>query len=108
MKDYVSRIFEDYGLITCGWSATWDKGLVDIINGSSSSRYNSFFTNVGEASDVMKTLAASRRGEIMRIKGADDLFTELHEQVVALDSRARFLEIIVRKATGFCLSFSEL
>lgn len=85
MKNYVSRIFEDYGLITCGWSATWDKGLVDIINGSSSSRYNSFFTNVGEASDVMKALAASRRGEIMLIKGADDLFTELHEQVVALE-----------------------
>lgn len=42
MKNYVCRIFEDYGLITCGWSATWDKGLVDIINGSSSSRYNSF------------------------------------------------------------------
>lgn len=85
MKNYVNRIFEDYGLITCGWSATWDKGLVDIINGSSSSRYNSFFTNVGETSDVMKTLAESRRGEIMRIKGADDLFTELHEQVVALE-----------------------
>lgn len=85
MKNYVSRIFEDYGLITCGWSATWDKGLVDIINGSSSSRYNSFFTNVGEASDVMKALAISRRGEIMLIKGADDLFTELHEQVVALE-----------------------
>ena len=85
MKNFVSRIFEDYGLITCGWSATWDKGLVDIVNGSSSSRYNSFFTNVGEASDVMKTLAASRRGEIMLIKGADDLFTELHEQVVALE-----------------------
>ena len=85
MKNYVSRIFEDYGLITCGWSATWDKGLVDIINGSSSLRYNSIFTNIGEASDVMKELAASRRGEIMLIKGADDLFTELHEQVVALE-----------------------
>jgi hypothetical protein len=85
IKNYVSRIFEDYGLITCGWSATWDKGLIDIINGSSSSRYNSFFTNVGEASDVMKALAASRRGEIMLIKGADDLFTELYEQVTALE-----------------------
>jgi NAD-dependent SIR2 family protein deacetylase len=85
MKNYVRRIFEDYGLITCGWSATWDKGLVDIINGSSSSRYNSFFTNVGEAGNVMNTLATSRRGEIMLIKGADDLFTELYEQVTALE-----------------------
>jgi hypothetical protein len=85
MKKYVSRIFEDYGLITCGWSTTWDKGLVDIINCSSSSRYNSFFTNVGEVSDVMKSLAASRRGEVMLIKGADDLFSELYEQITALE-----------------------
>lgn len=84
MKNYVHRIFEDYGLITCGWSAVWDKGLIDIINSSSSSRYNSFFTNVGEASDIMKTLATSRHGEIMQIKDADDLFTELYEQVTAL------------------------
>ncbi|MBP1616050.1 MAG: hypothetical protein H6Q13_3498 [Bacteroidetes bacterium] len=85
MKNYVRRIFEDYGLITCGWSAVWDTGLIDIINGSSSSRYNSFFTDVVEASDKMKALATSRHGEVMQIKGADDLFTELHEQVTALE-----------------------
>ncbi|MDR1714470.1 MAG: SIR2 family protein [Prevotella sp.] len=85
MKNYIRRIFENYGLITCGWSAAWDKGLIDIINGSSSSRYNSFFTTVGEASDTMKALATSRHGEIMQIKGADDLFSELYEQVTALE-----------------------
>lgn len=85
MKNYISRIFEDYGLVTCGWSAVWDKGLVDIINGSSTSRYNSFFTNVEEASDILKTLATSRHGEVMQIIGADNLFTELYEQVKALE-----------------------
>lgn len=108
MRNYVSRIFEDYGLITCGWSATWDKGLVDIINGSSSSRYNSFFTNVGEASDVMKALAASRRGEIMLIKGADDLFTELHEQVGALEqsntSRRLNYDVMMSRAKKYLSS----
>lgn len=84
MKNYLRRIFEDYGLITCGWSALWDKGLIDIINGSSSSRYNSFFTSVGEASEIMKNLAAFRHGEIMQIRSADELFTELYEQVTAL------------------------
>lgn len=85
IKNYVRRIFEDYGLITCGWSAVWDKGLIDIIDSSLSSRYNSFFTNVGEASGIMKTLATSRHGEVMQIKGADDLFVELYEQIKALD-----------------------
>lgn len=85
MKIYVRRIFEDYGLITCGWSAVWDKGLVGIINGSSPSRFNSFFTNVEETSDILETLATSRHGEIVQIKGADELFTELYEQVSALE-----------------------
>lgn len=85
MKNYVRRIFEDFGLITCGWSAVWDKGLIDIINGSSSSRYNSFFTNVGETSSIMKTLATSRHGEIVQINSADELFTDLYEQVTALE-----------------------
>lgn len=85
MKNYARRIFEDYGLITCGWSAMWDKGLIDIINGSSSSRYNSFFTNIGKVNDVMNNLVTSRRGEVIQIDGADDLFTELYEQVTALE-----------------------
>jgi len=85
MENYVRRIFEDFGLLTCGWSATWDKGLVDIIQGSAAPRYNSFFTSVGEASDMIKSLAASRRGEIMPIKSADDLFSELYEQITALE-----------------------
>lgn len=85
MKSYVQRIIEDYGLITCGWSAMWDKGLVDIINGSLSSRYNSFFTNVGIVNNNMNALAASRLGEVILINGADDLFSELFEQVTALE-----------------------
>ncbi|MPM68687.1 hypothetical protein SDC9_115621 [bioreactor metagenome] len=32
----------------------------------------------------MKILAASRHGEVLQIKGADDLFVELYEQVIAL------------------------
>jgi hypothetical protein len=61
------------------------EGLIDIINGSSSSRYNSFFTNIGKVNDVMNTLVTSRCGEVIQIDGADDLFTELYEQVTALE-----------------------
>lgn len=42
MKQYLKRIFEDYGLITCGWSGEWDKGLINIISESTLPRYNSF------------------------------------------------------------------
>lgn len=84
LKRYVRRIFEDYGLITCGWSAEWDKGLVGILNDSSLSRYNSFFASVGKTSDIIKTLAATKHGEIMSIDSADNLFTDIFEQISAL------------------------
>lgn len=85
MKSYLHRIFEDFGLITCGWSGEWDKGLVDIINGASQSRYNSFFACVGEANDSLIALSFRRSGELMPIEDADNLFTELYEQVLALE-----------------------
>ena len=85
MQSYLHRIFEDFGLITCGWSGEWDKGLVDIINGASQSRYNSFFAYIGKANDSLKTLSSSRFGELMPIEDADNLFTELYEQILALE-----------------------
>lgn len=85
MKLYLHRIFEDYGLVTCGWSGDWDKGLIEIINETSRSRYNSFFASVGEPRDSIKSLSQNRLGEIIPIDSADNLFSELYEQIVALE-----------------------
>ena len=85
MKSYLHRIFEDFGLITCGWSGEWDKGLVDIINGAPQSRYNSFFAYVGKANNSLIALSSRRLGELMPIEDADNLFTELYEQILALE-----------------------
>lgn len=84
MRSYLCQIFEDYGLVTCGWSGEWDRGLIDIISGSKKSRYNSFFAYIGEVKDKMKSLSQNRLGELMPIESADSLFSELYEQVLAL------------------------
>ena len=85
LKRFLTRVFEDYGLITCGWSATWDKGLVDIMKNSALSRYNSFFTDVSKQNEDLSILAENRRGETIRIDGADKFFCDLNEQVQILD-----------------------
>ena len=85
MKLYLHRIFEDYGLVTCGWSGEWDKGLISIINNAAHSRYNSFFAYIGEPNDSLKTLSQNRLGELMPIGSADNLFSELYEQIMALE-----------------------
>lgn len=88
MKQYLQRIFEDYGLVTCGWSGDWDKGLIRLMEGAPHPRYSSFFTSVGEAGAGLKSLSLNRKGETMLIKGADELFSELSEQVMALKELA--------------------
>ena len=85
MRTLLSRIFEDFGLITCGWSAEWDKGLIQLIEGAARPRYNSFFAYVGEANKRLSALSNQRAGELLCIENADQLFTELCEQVLALE-----------------------
>lgn len=85
MKQYLKRIFEDYGLITCGWSGEWDKWLIRIMSEATVSRYNSFFATVGAAKEIIQDLSRSRSGELLPINGADGMFSELWEQVSALN-----------------------
>ena len=88
MKLYLQRVFEDYGLVTCGWSGDWDKGLIRILEDARRSRYASFFTYVGAETEVLKALSEKLEGETMSIKGADELFSELFKQVMALNGCA--------------------
>lgn len=85
MESFLRKIFEDFGLITTGWSAQWDKGLIGIMKNAKPSRYGSFFTYVGKHNDALCNLAESRNGELMNISNADQLFTELLEQISALE-----------------------
>lgn len=84
LHEFLSRIFSEFGLITCGWSATWDKGLTDIIRSMENRRYASYFTYVGKPSEALKELSEFRRGELCDIESADIFFTELNERIKAL------------------------
>lgn len=86
LKNFISRVFEDYGLITCGWSATWDTGLVSILKNASLSRYNSFFGYVSKPNVTLNDLAVCREGETLAVADADSLFKELLEQISALEN----------------------
>jgi len=102
---FLSRIFEDYGLITSGWSATWDYGLSNIIRNSSPSRYNSFFSYVDSFAKELSALSDERHGEMIKIEGADILFSELYEQVSALQqndiSKSLGNEILISRAEKY-------
>lgn len=86
LKDYVLRIVNEFGVITCGWSGEWDKGLVNIIRSSENRRYESYFTYCNKCENTLKELATFRCGNVLAIENADSFFTELAERVMALSS----------------------
>lgn len=84
LKDYILRILNEYGLITCGWSAKWDTGLVNIIRQSENFRFSSFWSFVGTCEAELNDLSTYRKGNTIEISNADSFFTELKERVEAL------------------------
>ena len=85
MKEQLKWIFANYGIVTIGWSAKWDKGLRAILNEAGASRYGAFFTHMDEASQNLKDLAVVREGDTISVKNADYFLTELSERVFALE-----------------------
>jgi len=81
---FLNRIFDEYGLITCGWSAKWDTGLKKIINSVANRRYSTFFTCIGEANTELQELSKQRSGKMIKISDADIFFKELEERIEAI------------------------
>lgn len=84
LHNFLSRIFSEFGLVTCGWSATWDTGLTSIIRSIENRRYASYYTYVGKYSEALKELSDFRQGELCAIENADSFFVELNERINAL------------------------
>jgi hypothetical protein len=46
----LDRVFDDYGLVVCGWSATWDRALRAAIERTPTRRYGTYWSVHGELS----------------------------------------------------------
>jgi hypothetical protein len=80
----LDRVFDEYGLIVCGWSSDWDLGLRGAIERCASRRYTTFWTTRSDPSDSAERLITQRRAQLIRITGANEFFATLHEKVQAL------------------------
>lgn len=84
MTKLLERIFDEYGLLVCGWSTDWDIALRDCITRAASRRFTTFFAVRGTLSDSTKRLITARRAELIPIQDADSLFRALKKKVHAL------------------------
>jgi hypothetical protein len=83
---YILSILNDYGIISCGWSAKWDSGLIGVIRQCEYFRFSSYWTHIGKCENELNEISDFRKGKAVEIKGADDFFHEISEKIEALES----------------------
>lgn len=87
--DLLDRIFDEFGLIVCGWSAEWDTALRAAVERAVSRRFSHFWAVRGEPGNAAKRLIEHRQGQKLPITDADSFFSELGRLVDALEQFSR-------------------
>lgn len=85
LNDLLDRVFDEFGTIVCGWSATWDPALNGVIQRCKSRRYSTYWSYRGAASDEAVRLIQQRGAEKIEIDNADAFFAELESKILALE-----------------------
>ena len=85
INNLLDRIFDEFGLIVCGWSGKWDLALYKTIERCKNHRFASYWTIRGEANEKLDKLIIQRKGKKIPIQNADTFFFKLAENVMALD-----------------------
>jgi hypothetical protein len=83
-ESFLDRVFDDFGLIVCGWSATWDIALRNAILRNKSRRFGYYWLTKGELSIEAKDIIAFRNAEVIDIETADEFFHQLLEKLESL------------------------
>ena len=82
---FLDRVFDEFGLIVCGWSAKWDGALRDAIRRTPCRRFTTFWATDREPSDEAQQLIENRRAEVISIEDADSFFQKVQHKVEAIE-----------------------
>ena len=82
MDELLDHVFDEYGLIVCGWSSEWDGALRAAIARAPNRRYPLYWAARGEISQHTNDLVSRRRGKVIPIADADSFFEKLANDVL--------------------------
>jgi len=106
----LDRIFDEYGLIVCGWSGDWDHALRSAFLRAPNRRFPVYWTARGKLANGAQELANHRRARVISVTDADSFFTKLLQRVEALEQSEQqhplSIELLVSSAKRY-LSKSE-
>ncbi len=88
-NNLLDRIFDEFGLVICGWSAEWDGALRAAISRTPSRRFSTYWTARGTPGDEAKRLIDHRSAQLIRIEDADTFFTSIQQYVESIEEFSR-------------------
>lgn len=101
----LDRIFDEYGLIVCGWSGDWDHALRAAIERAPNRRYSMFWAARGEPGPRALDLISHRRGRAISITDADSFFSALSQRVATLRQTQRVNPLAIDLLTATAKRF---
>ena len=84
----LDEVFEQYGLIVCGWSGVWDTALRNAILRAPGRRFATYWFHRVSIDEEAKEIVRHRDASEVPIQDADSVFEDLIAKVVALESLA--------------------
>ena len=83
------RIFDEFGLIVCGWSADWDRALCNAISRAPNRRFTTYLALRREASDAAQQLINHRDGQVIHIDDADTFFQTIQQTIESIQEYSK-------------------
>lgn len=86
MDRLLDQIFDEYGLVVCGWSGEWDAALRAAMERAPNRRYTTYWCARGEPEEQAARLITHREALVTQIADADSFFDQLGERVASLEA----------------------
>ncbi|WP_394818661.1 SIR2 family protein [Sorlinia euscelidii] len=96
----IKQVFDDYGVVVCGWSATYDTALREAINGTVDRRFSWYWTRRDPLEKAAQSVVDDRKASLIDIESADKFFADLMSRIHGLEEFDRPHPLDVAAAVG--------
>jgi hypothetical protein len=85
LNKLLDRVFDEFGVIVCGWSGDWDDALRAAVERCNTHRFGTYWALCGSLGLTEEKIIGLRRAAVIKIAGADSFFGELTERIQAIE-----------------------
>lgn len=97
---FLDRVFDEFGVVVCGWSGEHDEALRAAVLRCASRRYSWFWLTRSTPRQDAAELIEARRAAVINVASADSAFERLHELATSLEEEGRSHPISTRVAVA--------